>query len=82
MGFAPEESGSTHFDWLQFSVPSSGPWTIHSYAYESTAGAAIRVETVSGPAFFGCCILGGLAVALAIRRQEPGCYAIGIARGD
>ena len=76
MAFSFNATDGTHYGWLSFSVPGTGPFVIHDYAYEDQAGAAIRVGQITSAvpelptaAMFLAGVLGVLAMRRRISRR-------------
>ena len=74
LGFAfePALGGATYYGWAQLTISNTGAGTLHDWAYENAAGAAIRVGAVAvpepGTALFGLALL-GTALTRRVRRR-------------
>ena len=74
LGFAfePAPGGATYYGWAQLTISNTGAGTLHDWAYENAAGAAIRAGAVPvpepGTALFGLALLGTALTRRARRR--------------
>lgn len=73
MAFSFNAADGTHYGWLNFSVPGTGPFVIHDYAYEDQAGAPIRVGQITSVVpepQTAVMFIAGLLGVLALRRAS------------